>query len=302
MGGNTFSKGGAVACTCPHCGASIDCIGLPGEILSCPKCGRRSVLQKTGRAESPAIRSTPKAQPSSTSEAEGDLPPPPPRVSRQPSPQDSWRLRTPDGQEFGPITKRELDAWVAAGRVDASSEVLCHGWSQWRFASKVFPMLAAMETPKKPAAAYSGGGNSPGSRFNWVKHVRVVAVLLMVQGLLEFLFGLGCAFVAFGDVLLMQSEADDFNTRLGATLAADEVISISFFAGLFLMAGVFRIVVGVQNYRWRWRIMGFFGLGIAFLTIWIPFCAPTGIVLAIYGCIVYMQEDVAKAFRFRKGR
>lgn len=62
---------------------------------------------------------------------------------------DAWYVQTPDSQQYGPITKAELDSWVAEGRVDHECQVLQEGWEQWKWADEVYPDIAPAE---------SGGG------------------------------------------------------------------------------------------------------------------------------------------------
>lgn len=54
---------------------------------------------------------------------------------------DHWFVQTPDGQQYGPISKAELDAWVTEGRVDYECQVLQEGWTQWQWADTVYPDL-----------------------------------------------------------------------------------------------------------------------------------------------------------------
>jgi len=53
-----------------------------------------------------------------------------------------WRVRTADGEEYGPIDREELDAWVAEGRIDAECQVLQDGWQRWQWADEVYEQLA----------------------------------------------------------------------------------------------------------------------------------------------------------------
>jgi len=60
---------------------------------------------------------------------------------------DKWYLQTEEGEQYGPVTKAELDQWLAEGRIDASCQILCEGWDQWRWAEDVYPQLAAPPMP-----------------------------------------------------------------------------------------------------------------------------------------------------------
>ena len=56
--------------------------------------------------------------------------------------QGQWYLQTDDGEQYGPVDREELNAWVAEGRIDGTCQLLCDGWDQWQWADEVFPQLA----------------------------------------------------------------------------------------------------------------------------------------------------------------
>ncbi|MHB0956332.1 MAG: DUF4190 domain-containing protein [Pirellulaceae bacterium] len=54
---------------------------------------------------------------------------------------EQWQVRTPDHRVYGPVSKSELDQWVAEGRVPAEASVQSTSAAYWRPASEVFPQL-----------------------------------------------------------------------------------------------------------------------------------------------------------------
>ena len=77
-------------------------------------------------------------------------PPPPPGSA------DQWYLRKSDGQSLGPITKAQLDAWVADGLVEPDNFVLCQGWTSWKTAGDVFvELISVPELPLPPSPKYA---------------------------------------------------------------------------------------------------------------------------------------------------
>ena len=79
-----------------------------------------------------------------------------------------WTVQTEDGQQFGPISKMELDQWVAEGRVNTGCQLLQAGSAQWQWASEVYPQLSSAAPAAAPQpAGYPGidtsgqGGGSP---------------------------------------------------------------------------------------------------------------------------------------------
>jgi|GEM_PF-1280285 len=75
---------------------------------------------------------------------------------------DKWYLQTEEGEQYGPVTKAELDQWLAEGRIDASCQILCEGWDQWRWAEDVYPELAG--TPTAPVID-TGEGRSGSAAY-----------------------------------------------------------------------------------------------------------------------------------------
>jgi hypothetical protein len=69
---------------------------------------------------------------------------------------EQWHLQGDGGQRYGPVSRQELDSWVADGRVDANCQLLRDGWEQWKWADEIYPELAprpAAEPVESPPAA-----------------------------------------------------------------------------------------------------------------------------------------------------
>ncbi len=68
---------------------------------------------------------------------------------------DAWYMKTPEGQIYGPVGRRQLDNWVAEGRVTDDCQIRQGEYGQWQAAASVFPVLAAPRPgqPRRPAAA-----------------------------------------------------------------------------------------------------------------------------------------------------
>ncbi|MDA1052058.1 MAG: hypothetical protein O3C40_16455 [Planctomycetota bacterium] len=66
--------------------------------------------------------------------------------------QNQWRMRTPEGQTYGPVSNGDLDAWVREGRVSADCWLASDTNTDWVHADAVYP---ALTEPKKksPVAA-----------------------------------------------------------------------------------------------------------------------------------------------------
>lgn len=69
-------------------------------------------------------------------------------------------MQTPDGQQFGPVPRQELDAWLGQGRITAQCQLLLEGSPQWQWASEVYPVLSS----QTPSAATLGEMPSFGTK------------------------------------------------------------------------------------------------------------------------------------------
>jgi hypothetical protein len=73
-----------------------------------------------------------------------------------------WHIQTEDGAEFGPVTRSELDKWHADGRINLDCQILCEGWTEWKWAEEVFAELAEMaEQAEEAEAAESPEADNP---------------------------------------------------------------------------------------------------------------------------------------------
>jgi hypothetical protein len=82
-----------------------------------------------------------------------------PVEGRASEPQElTWRMRLPNGDQYGPVSRSELDAWVAEGRVTGACQLLCEGSNRWRWAGEIYPELGThRQTPASVATAFTAG-------------------------------------------------------------------------------------------------------------------------------------------------
>lgn len=119
-----------------------------GKVTRCKACG--AALQiPTADGEGNAMQqsSLPVAQIVSDATQQPAAPAkrPPPLKSAA----DKWFLHSHDGNQYGPVTRGELDNWLRDGLITPGCQLLREGESQWQPAAVVFPQLAAAT----PAAA-----------------------------------------------------------------------------------------------------------------------------------------------------
>jgi hypothetical protein len=77
-----------------------------------------------------------------------------PAESAEPEdPSDRWRVRTPEGQVYGPVNRSSLETWVREGRVSADCQILGESDGVWRNADEVFAVLRppSIAPPPEPS-------------------------------------------------------------------------------------------------------------------------------------------------------
>lgn len=167
--------------SCPECLKSFKIKDeMAGKKIRCPKC-------KTAVIEVPAASSAEKSAqvadtpiPSAISVPAGVDPN---------DPNEQWTFKSEEGDEFGPISRSELDAWFAEGRVTAECQVLRAGADQWQWASDLYPQLAgaAAHASDAHASAPTPAGSTDDAKRKAQSQQR--GVIWLVAGILLFVFG-----------------------------------------------------------------------------------------------------------------
>ena len=120
-----------------------------------------------------------------------------------------------------------------------------------------------------------------------IGHVRIVAMLMIVQGALEL--GFGAIMLACGAMFLMVRAPELADMRGIAIICL--VLSVPGIIG-----GVLHLWAGPANWQFRRRKLGIVALGVGLIAMFTFYCALTGIPLAVYGLIVYLNDSVTVAF------
>lgn len=117
--------------TCPGCQAKLKAPdSVAGKKNKCPKCQTVvTVPAANGKAAAASA----------------------PATSAKSKPVQ-WFLQCPDGSQYGPVPRGELDDWYAEGRVSAECQLLKEGASQWQWAAEIYPALSQTLTPGVTAA------------------------------------------------------------------------------------------------------------------------------------------------------
>jgi hypothetical protein len=108
--------------------------------------------------------------------------------------------------------------------------------------------------------------------------------------------------VSLGGVLLMLVGPAVFSLS-GSNHRAEEEQVLTMIGGiyillggLFLGVGGLNIAAGIKNLKYRGRTLGIIALSLGVLSIFGCYCSPTAIGLLIYGLIIYLNQDVSRAF------
>jgi hypothetical protein len=120
-----------------------------------------------------------------------------------------------------------------------------------------------------------------------IGHVRIVALLMIVQGVLEL--GFGALMLASGAMFLGVREPELAHLQGLAVLCL--ALSVPGIIG-----GILHLWAGPANWQFRRRKLGIAALGVGLTAMFTVYCAPTGIALAVYGLIVYLNDSVTVAF------
>jgi predicted Zn finger-like uncharacterized protein len=136
--------------SCPSCEGKFRVPdSAAGKKIRCPKC--------KGAIEVPAAE--PEPQPESESEPQAVAPvtkatpkaaATKPTPAKPAAPVEQWFFKGEDGESYGPVPRKELDAWKAEGRVTADCQVLREGTTQWQWASDLYPDLETPEEEEVP--------------------------------------------------------------------------------------------------------------------------------------------------------
>lgn len=118
---------------------------------ACPGCGRKLQVgeEHAGKQARCPLCNEIYTVPATVAPASGFVAKP--GVSPEHHDRAQWRMRTPEGQTYGPVGKAELDSWVAEGRVSADCMLSSDTNTNWVHADIVFPGLT--EAPKTPQVA-----------------------------------------------------------------------------------------------------------------------------------------------------
>jgi hypothetical protein len=137
----------------------------------------------------------------------------------------------------------------------------------------------------------------------YVKQIMFVGIFMIIEGVLEVLFGCLMAFYAAIFPIMMASDPQ-FKEAMGeappgpAGLRPEQLFfwfALAMGVGP-LIAGVTRTLGGVFAIQRRNRKFVIAANIVGFLSLTSCYCIPTGIATSIYSIIILLQQSVANAF------
>ena len=146
-----------------------------------------------------------------------------------------------------------------------------------------------------PPGGYQGGyPPPPPRRSSMVGQVTVVAIIMIVQGALVGLMGI--LFLILGPAMFALSGTSGFQTEEDRMVSGVAGAVYMLLGGVMLAVGGLNILAGIKNLKFRGRTLGIVAMSIGLIAVFTCYCSLTAVGLLIYGLIVYLNQDVKRAF------
>lgn len=141
-----------------------------------------------------------------------------------------YRIIGSDGKEYGPVSAQQLREWIAQGRVNAQTQVLLEGTTEWRPLSD-FPEFMTGAQPATPSAAPLPATAS--AMLSGATAVSGPATGLIVTAILGFIAQLGSLAAHFAGLGMgMMEQAQHQSAAFPPALT-------------MMMSGTFAVVSGI---------------------------------------------------------
>lgn len=154
---------------------------------------------------------------------------------------------------------------------------------------------------KDQPQSFGGGYGMPGGiSASILTQQRVVAILMIVQGVLSLVMGLVLAGVAAIIPTMIAADLKRQGAQGGPPAEMMQTFMLAFYgtmAACGILAGLLQIFAGFQNLWLKGYVMGLIGLGAGVLSMGTCYCLPTALGLLIYGLIIYCHETTRLAFQ-----
>lgn len=136
-------------------------------------------------------------------------------------------------------------------------------------------------------------------RGSCVPQIRIVAIFMIVQSVLELMMG-GCL-VVLGVAMPWAMSQQPQNQ-----IPADErwffdatFIGVGLCGAVLLVASILRLIAGIMGVMYLGRMLGLVTHFLGLVSLFTCYCLPTSLGICIWGSIVYLNADVKRAFEMR---
>ncbi len=139
----------------------------------------------------------------------------------------------------------------------------------------------------------------PGQPRGMVGQVPILGVLMIIQGALVVVLGIGVAMLAAFMPAMIQQQMQNNPTRQGNDPADMTHFMLAIYGGVsmvILLIGISGILAGLRVFRFQGRTFGIISLSVGLGTIVGCYCFPTALALMVYGLIVLVNQPVITAF------
>ena len=194
---------------------------------------------------------------------------------------ETWKLRSPSGEEFGPVSKSELDQWVAEGRVN-DQVMLQHSTGDqagtWQNAESVYPnwreMSQAGAQPQPAGNPYQSSpqpnyGGSAMATSDRPGGATAISILTIVGG--------SVAIITAGLVLLSS-------------------FCVVFTAFYNLVAGIMALIFGIQSLNANRGMAGKLSTAAVMLIICVIGCDFISMIIGIVSIVLLQDENNRRYF------
>jgi hypothetical protein len=159
------------------------------------------------------------------------------------------------------------------------------------------------QSPEESSTPFGPAAMTPELRpAGLVHHVRAIAILMLIQGMLELFaaFGLGAMAIVMPRMIEADMRQMEHPPQMPHNVLTIFTAEFGVMAAAALVTAALHVVAGLRNYQFRGRVMGIVALAGGLATLFTCWCLPTALALGIYGLIVYLNGPVSQAFRMRE--
>jgi hypothetical protein len=159
-----------------------------------------------------------------------------------------------------------------------------------------------VENPYQSPQGSGGVPFSEGGSGGLGSHIRIVAILMMIQGGLELMMAV--LLLIMGGMMPGVFGAMGAGAPAGPRQPPPPPVNMGWVLGgiylglgvVLLVGAVLKLVAGWRNFYFRGRVMGFVALSSGLVTLLTCYCFPTALALFIYGLIVYLNGQSTRWF------